>query len=45
RQIINELFERTKDQYYRLAEKNVDEATKFVGDLGRLLKPVIEKIK
>ncbi|CAG8818793.1 11765_t:CDS:2, partial [Gigaspora rosea] len=37
--IMNELFERTKDQYYQLAEKNIDEAVKFVRDLGRVLEP------
>ncbi|CAG8801344.1 21926_t:CDS:1, partial [Dentiscutata erythropus] len=28
-QIINKLFKRTKDQYYQLIEKNIDEAMKF----------------
>ncbi|CAG8800991.1 17871_t:CDS:1, partial [Gigaspora rosea] len=28
---MNELCERTRDYYYRLAEKSIDEASRFVG--------------
>lgn len=42
RLMMHELFEKTRDNYYRLAEKNVDEASQFVKSLKKLLEPVIE---
>ncbi|CAG8723825.1 9095_t:CDS:2, partial [Gigaspora rosea] len=36
-----ELFERTRDCYYRLSEKNIDEASRFIENLERILEPAI----
>ncbi|CAG8799295.1 2186_t:CDS:2, partial [Dentiscutata erythropus] len=36
---MNELFERTRDYYYRLAEKSIDKASRFVGNLEKILEP------
>ncbi|CAG8744914.1 16050_t:CDS:1 [Cetraspora pellucida] len=38
---INELFERTQDCYYKLAEESIDEASRFVGSLEKILEPVL----
>ncbi|RIB15631.1 hypothetical protein C2G38_2191960 [Gigaspora rosea] len=38
---MNELFERTRDCYYRLAEKSENEPSQFVGNLEKILEPAI----
>ena len=41
---MNELFERVRDQYYRLADKeNVEGVVKFVGRLEEVLESVLEQ--
>ncbi|RIB18653.1 hypothetical protein C2G38_2184042 [Gigaspora rosea] len=36
---MNELFERTRDYYYRLAEKSIYKASRSVGGLEKILEP------
>ncbi|CAG8733796.1 4605_t:CDS:1 [Gigaspora rosea] len=38
---MNELFERTRDCYYCLLEKNINEMSRFVENLERILEPAI----